>query len=93
MAKDKVVAPVVTKRVKNGQDAFIDSVLKHKSNRKAIAAELGISENSVTVRMSQYRRKGINLPKAERTGGGVKLDVAAANARIEQFLTTADKAE
>lgn len=73
------------KNVKNSRvsgDQFVRVVCEIASGGGTVedaANKLGMRVSSVSTRMSNYRKKGVNLPKFPRGGNGIKLDVDTLN--------------
>lgn len=79
----------VAKRVNVSAADFVKAVMASIADgtgHAGIAAKTGIKVTSVATRVSTLRKKGVQIPKMPRTGGGgaKKLDVSALNDLIAQ---------
>lgn len=71
----------------NERERFIQLYIKaHQTNKRYswIAQQMGITENAVRKRVSNYRKAGINLPGA----GRLKQDAQHLNSVLQKELNT-----
>jgi len=85
---ETVEVAAVAKRKNIPMVEFLTAVCEvHKAGgaAKDIAARLGMDEDSVLTRMSQYRSKGVAVPNFAR-GGGSRISDTTANDLIASLL-------
>jgi transposase len=74
--------PNKPKRKRIPAQTFADAVNSSETHQE-VADKLGITVGSVSTRISQYKKRGINL-KTFKRGSGVRLDVDALNRHIAE---------